>query len=191
VAPRRHHRRLAPTFESHRLVVGAVQDCGRGIVLQFNHVDVEALDGASRTLASRAGTWASSNTSSPSRPVTCVDGEVEVTKRDEEHRARVLEQLRDLLAITSRVLPGSLVERTMICGKASCRCHDDPPHLQGPYVQWSYTVANKRFTRWLTPEQQERYRGRIEVGKQLRELVVKELEWAEVFSVERAERWGR
>ena len=51
-------------------------------------------------------------------------------------------------------------------------------------------MANKRFTRWLTPEQQERYRGRIEVGKQLRELV-KELERAEVFSVERAERWGR
>jgi hypothetical protein len=117
-------------------------------------------------------------------------GGVEVTKRDEERRARVLEQLRDLLATTSRVLPGSLVERTMICGKASCRCHDDPPHLHGPYVQWSYTVANKRFTRWLTPKQQERYRGRIEAGKQLRELV-KELERAEVLSVERAEGWGR
>jgi hypothetical protein len=119
-----------------------------------------------------------------------VDGEVEVTKRDEERRARVLEQLRDLLATTSRVLPGSLVERTMICGKASCRCHDEPPQLHGPYSQWSYTVANKRFTRWLTPEQQERYRPRIEAGKQLRELI-KELERLETLSAERTEGWGR
>ena len=91
---------------------------------------------------------------------------------------------------SSRVLAGSLVERTMICGKANCRCHDDPAHRHGPYVQWSYTVDNRRFTRWLTPEQQERYRGRIEAGKQLRELV-KELERAEILSVERTEGWGR
>lgn len=119
-----------------------------------------------------------------------MDGGAKVTKRDEERRARVLEQLRGLLATTSCVLPGSLVERTMICGKTNCRCKADPPELHGPYVQWSYTEANKRFTRWLTAEQQERYRGRIEAGKQLRELV-KKLERAEVLSVERAEGWGR
>ncbi|MGH3731773.1 MAG: DUF6788 family protein [Acidimicrobiales bacterium] len=115
---------------------------------------------------------------------------MEVTKRDDERRARVLEQLRDLLVTTSRVLPGSLVERTMICGKSNCRCHDDPPHLHGPYVQWSYTLDSKRFTRWLTPEQRERYSARIEAGKQLRELV-RELERTETLSVERAEGWGR
>ena len=50
-------------------------------------------------------------------------------------------------------------------------------------------MANKLLTRWLTPEQLERYRGRIDAGKQLRELV-KELERAEVLSLERAEGWG-
>jgi hypothetical protein len=39
------------------------------------------------------------------------------------------------------------------------------------------------------PEQQERYRGRIEAGKKLRELV-NELERAGALSVERVEEWG-
>ena len=37
------------------------------------------------------------------------------------------------------VLPGSLIERTMRCGKANCHCHAEPPELHGPYLQWSYT----------------------------------------------------
>ena len=113
-----------------------------------------------------------------------------MTKRDEERAARALTRVRDFLADDPRVLPGSLVERSMICGKANCRCRDEPPQLHGPYSQWSYTVANKRFTRWLTPEQRERYRPRIEAGKQLRELL-KELERLEMLSAERAEGWGR
>ena len=118
-----------------------------------------------------------------------VDG-ARMTKRDEERTARARQRLRDFLADEPRVLAGSLVERSMICGKANCRCHDEPPQLHGPYVQWSYTVAGRRFTRWLTREQQELYRPRIEAGKQLRELM-KELEHYEILSVERAEGWGR
>ncbi len=113
-----------------------------------------------------------------------------MTKRDEERTARARARVRDFLAGEPRVLAGSLVERSMICGKANCSCHDEPPQLHGPYAQWSYTVAGKRFTRWLTPEQQERYRPRIEAGKHLRELI-KELERYETLSVERAEGWGR
>ena len=113
-----------------------------------------------------------------------------MTKRDDERAARARQRVRDFLAGDPRVLVGSIVERSMICGKANCSCHDDPPQLHGPYVQWSYTVAGKRFTRWLTPEQQEIYRPRIEAGKHLRELV-RELEHYETFSVERAEGWGR
>ena len=113
-----------------------------------------------------------------------------MTKRDEERAAHALTRVRDFLAGDPRVLPGSLVERSMICGKVNCRCRDEPPQLHGPYSQWSYTVANKRFTRWLTPDQRERYRPRIEAGKQLRELL-KELERLETLSAERTEGWGR
>lgn len=112
-----------------------------------------------------------------------------MTKRDEQRARRALKALRDFLGTDPRVLPGSLVEREMRCGKANCRCHAEPPQLHGPYLQWSYTVANKRFTRWLTPEQQTRYRPRIEANKQLRELLT-ELEQLEILSAEQAEGWG-
>lgn len=38
---------------------------------------------------------------------------------------------------------------------APCDDHADPPMLHGPDIQWSYTRANKRFTRWLNAEQEE------------------------------------
>src|ERR1035437_4145819 len=112
-----------------------------------------------------------------------------MTTRDEQRASRFLEQLRDFLASDLRILPGSIVTREMRCGKATCPRHDEPPQLHGPYLQWSYTVANKRFTRWLTPKQQERIRPRIEANKRLRELIG-ELERLEIFSAERAEGWG-
>ena len=86
-------------------------------------------------------------------------------------------------------LRASLVERFSRCGKANCHCHAEPPELHGPYLQWSYTLQNKRFTRWFTPEQEERYRPRIKAARRLRELVT-ELERLEILSAERAEGWG-
>jgi hypothetical protein len=36
------------------------------------------------------------------------------------------------------------------------RCEAEPPELHGPHLQWSYTRENKRLTRWLSAEQDER-----------------------------------
>jgi len=41
------------------------------------------------------------------------------------------------------VIPGSVVKRTYRCGKSSCRCHQDPAALHGPYYQWSRKVKAK------------------------------------------------
>lgn len=41
----------------------------------------------------------------------------------------------------------------MPCGKPGCRCQADPPHLHGPYWQWSRVVAGKTITRRLNEEQ--------------------------------------
>jgi len=105
-----------------------------------------------------------------------VDGPVSArdVKRAEQARQRLIE---------------FLAQRTVRCGKANCRCHAEPPELHGPYLQWSYTRENKRFTRWLSAEQEERYRPRINAARQLRELV-SDLERLEIHSVERAEDWG-
>jgi hypothetical protein len=112
-----------------------------------------------------------------------------VSARDVKRAERARQKLIEFLAQGNLVLPGSLVERTVRCGKTNCRCHAEPPELHGPYIQWSYTRENKRFTRWLSAEQEERYRPRINAARQLRELV-SDLERLEIHSVERAEGWG-
>ena len=43
VAPRGHDRGLTPSLETNRVLVGAVQDYRRGVVVQFIDVDVETL----------------------------------------------------------------------------------------------------------------------------------------------------
>jgi len=112
-----------------------------------------------------------------------------VSARDDRRADKARERLIAFLARGGHVLPGSLLERSTRCGKANCRCHAEPPELHGPYLQWSYTLQNKRFTRWLTPEQEERYRPRIEAARRLRELI-SDLERLEILSAERAEGWG-
>ena len=112
-----------------------------------------------------------------------------MTTRDEHRVASARQRLVDLLVAPGHVLPGGLVERWMKCGKQNCRCKADPPQLHGPYVQWGYSKGRKRFTRWLTPVQQERYTPEIERGQRLAELLA-ELDEAELRRVERAEGWG-
>ena len=112
-----------------------------------------------------------------------------MSARDDRRADKARERLIAFLAQGGHVLPGSLLERSTRCGKANCRCHAEPPELHGPYLQWSYTHQNRRFTRWLTPQQEERYRPRIEAARHLRELV-SDLERLEILSVERAEGWG-
>ena len=68
-------------------------------------------------------------------------------------------------------LPGSLVERTTRCSSPTCRCHNDPGQLHGPYPSWIRKVGNKTVTRTLSAAQAERYRPLFDNTKRLRELV--------------------
>ena len=114
---------------------------------------------------------------------------IEMSARDEQRVAIARRRLIDLLAEPGGALPGGIVERMMKCGKAGCRCKADPPQLHGPYLQWGYSKGRRRFTRWLTPEQAERYRPEIEQGRRITELLV-HLDEVEIRRVERAEGWG-
>ena len=108
---------------------------------------------------------------------------------DAQRAARVKGLLAALLAEEGEMLPGSLIERSLRCGKQHCRCKADSPELHGPYLQWGYSRGRKRITRWLSTGQAERYRPEIERARRFRELVA-ELEDAEIRRVERVEGWG-
>jgi len=59
----------------------------------------------------------------------------------------------------------------MPCGKPGCRCHADPPQLQGPYWQWTRAVRGKTVTRRLSEDQARIYREWIANRRRLLAIV--------------------
>jgi hypothetical protein len=66
---------------------------------------------------------------------------------------------------------GSVSERTMKCGKASCPCQGDPKARHGPYYSLTRPVAGKTQSRYLSSEQAELARRQLEEGHKFREQV--------------------
>jgi hypothetical protein len=75
------------------------------------------------------------------------------------------------LAQADFVLKGSVVQRFLPCGTASCHCHADPPQLHGPYWQWSTRVNGKTVTRMLTADQARRYHEWMKNWKQMEKIL--------------------
>ncbi len=98
------------------------------------------------------------------------------------------QRLAAAIAEIDAVLPGSIVVRTMRCGKTTCRCKDDPPTLHGPYIQWTRTVGGKTVTKYLSEEQLERYQPWFDNARRLHELV-NDLEAASLRDIEATEGW--
>jgi len=84
--------------------------------------------------------------------------------RDEAARKRAVLDEVDRIGWFLR---GSLLPVANRCGNPSCRCKGDPPHLHGPYWQWTRKVAGKTVTVRLTDAQAELVRSWIENGKHL------------------------
>jgi len=94
---------------------------------------------------------------------------------------------REIAAIDA-VLPGSVVIRSMPCGKPNCRCKADPPQLHGPYIQWTRKVNGRTRTRTLTPDQLARYQPWFDNARRLRELLT-QLETLSLQAADNAEGW--
>jgi hypothetical protein len=89
----------------------------------------------------------------------------------ERERARAIATELARIARSGKVLPGTITQRQMRCGKAGCACHADPPRLHGPYWQWTRKLARKTVGRYLNGAQAADYQDWIENDRRLRELV--------------------
>jgi hypothetical protein len=69
------------------------------------------------------------------------------------------------------VLPGTLTQRRVRCGRAGCHCHADPPQLHGPYWWWTRKVDTKTITRLLTDDQAADYQPWFANARRARELL--------------------
>jgi hypothetical protein len=102
----------------------------------------------------------------------CHPETVRVAASHQAEAARIAAELA-AIASTGMVLPGSITQRSLRCGRAGCRCGADPPRPHGPYGQWSRKIAAKTVCRWLTPAQQQDYQPWIDNDRRLRELLAR------------------
>lgn len=91
-------------------------------------------------------------------------------------RAHAYEKAQEL-ADLGFLMRGSILERFSRCGSPGCACHADPPHLHGPYWQWTAKVAGKTVTRNLSGVQVQRYREWMDNAQHLDQIV------AELFDI--------
>ena len=108
----------------------------------------------------------------------------EPTQSDRRRQAAIVERLSE----AGFALPGTLLERTHVCGKANCRCGADPPRPHGPYHQWTRKIDGKTVTRLLTDDQWADYQAWFANSKRLKELVA-ELEGLCLGEVDADPRW--
>lgn len=94
------------------------------------------------------------------------------------------------IARSGMVLPGSLAQRSMRCGRPGCRCHADPPIRHGPYWSWTRKVRAKTLARWLRNEQAEDYRPCFDNARKLRALLA-ELEALSLKVADADPRWAK
>jgi len=94
---------------------------------------------------------------------------------DPQTRQETRQIAKELAAIarSAELLPGTLTQRAMRCGRKGCSCHADPPRLHGPYWQWTRKVKNKTVTRWLSPQQATDCQRAIANDRRLRELLAR------------------
>ncbi|MGI8524548.1 MAG: DUF6788 family protein [Nocardioides sp.] len=97
--------------------------------------------------------------------------------------------IAETMANIDGALPGSVVVRTMRCGKRNCACKAEPPALHGPYIQWTRTVEGKTLTKFLSEDQLARYQPWFDNARRLKELIAM-LPIASVHAVEGREGWS-
>lgn len=93
------------------------------------------------------------------------------TSHSEPEQLKAIANELAKIARSGKVLPGSITQRQMRCGKAGCACHADPPRLHGPYWQWTRKLAKKTVGGYLSSKQAADYRAWIENDHRIRELL--------------------
>lgn len=72
-----------------------------------------------------------------------------IIKQARQRIARIRETLGDVDYLCS----GTLLQRTKVCGKAGCRCAQDPNARHGPYFEWGHMQGGQLVHRAVSPEQ--------------------------------------
>lgn len=66
-------------------------------------------------------------------------------------------RLRKELAKVGYLWAGTVLRRSMTCGRKECRCRQDPSLRHGSYYYWTRKVKGKTVSRLLSPPEGELY----------------------------------
>jgi hypothetical protein len=69
------------------------------------------------------------------------------------------------------ILPGTISTARAKCGTPTCRCHQDPKYLHGPYYRWTGWIGGKRTTRTISEETARECQKRIENYKEFQKKI--------------------
>lgn len=88
-----------------------------------------------------------------------------------ENAQKEYRQIKRRILTLGWARPGSVTRRFMPCGNPACRCMGQPPHLHGPYFQWSHKIRGKTVSLRLTEGQTRLALAWAQNYKQLRKLL--------------------
>lgn len=74
---------------------------------------------------------------------------------------------------------GTVSERFMKCGKASCACRRNDSARHGPYFSWTRVIDGVTRSRLLSPAQADVVRRQVAAGGEFRKIVEQFWEMAE------------
>jgi len=69
------------------------------------------------------------------------------------------------------ILPGTVSIAHAKCGKATCRCRQDPKYLHGPYYRWTGWINGKPTMKTITEEVARECQKRIENYRELQKKI--------------------
>ena len=97
-----------------------------------------------------------------------------MTRKQQQSRQRAserIEALKERIGALDLLCSGTLLERTMRCGKPACRCAKNPKHRHGPYWEWGRMQRGKLVHRLVSPEQARFLREAIANYRAVRKLL--------------------
>lgn len=88
--------------------------------------------------------------------------------------ARHQEQYREMKAALGQLAyfcKGTVLSRTLKCGRTTCPCANDPKSRHGPYFEWTYKMAGKTAHHRLSAQEAKVYEEGAAEYRKLKRLL--------------------
>ena len=86
------------------------------------------------------------------------------------------EKLKERVTRLGLVIPGTIRETYLLCGKSGCACADNDSARHGPYYLWNRKVNGKLTSKSISKDKLPLYEGWLDNRRLLEELVQEMLE---------------